>query len=139
MKVILINDVPSLGKKGEIKEVKPGYARNFLLNKYALLLNDPKALELQKERKEVKEKDSVKKEEKSANLEKISGKKFTFMAKTDKKGKLYGSIGSKEIGEKLGIDEGLIKKHFKEAGTFDLEIESNGQKVTCQIEIKKEE
>lgn len=139
MKVILINDVPSLGKKGEIKEVKPGYARNFLFNGRAVLLNDPKALVLQKERKEAKEKESVKEKEKSANLEKISGKKFTFMAKADKKGKLYGSIGPKEIGEKLGIDESLITKHFKEAGVFDLALEFGGQKVTYQIEIKKEE
>ena len=138
MKVILINDVPSLGKKGEIKEVKPGYARNFLLGKYAVLLDDPKALALQNEKNVKNEIEKANVKEKSINIEKISGKKFTFSAKADKKGKLYGSIGPKELSKKLGIDEELIKKHFKEIGTFNLTLVINGQKVTCQIEIINE-
>lgn len=139
MKVILIKDVVNVGKAGEIKEVKTGFARNFLINKnLAVLPGDPKAQDLIKSKsdhqKEEKEKLDIQKD----LFQKINGKKFTFKVKADKHGKLYGSIGPKEIGKATGLDEKLIKEYFKEIGTFNLEIKSSNNTAKIIVEIKKD-
>jgi large subunit ribosomal protein L9 len=98
MKIILIKKVEGLGNPGQEKEVKDGYARNYLLkNNLAVLPGDSRAKEITGKILKTKEKEK----EKTGNLVKladeINGKKFTFSGKTDKKGKLYGSMGPKEI------------------------------------------
>ena len=138
MKVILIQDVADIGKAGEIREVKTGFARNYLLRQnLAVLPGDPKAQDLIKVKEEYHQKEEEKKQKQDDLLAEISGKKFTFKAKTDKKGKLYGSIGPKEIGKATGLDEKLIKEHFKEIGVFNLEIKSSEKNIKIIVEIKK--
>ncbi len=139
MKVILIQDVANIGKAGEIKEVKTGFARNFLINKnLAVLPGDSRAKDLIKTKEEHHQKEEEKKQRQDDLLAKISGKKFTFKVKADKKGKLYGSIGPKEIGKATGLDEKLIKEHFKEIGTFNLEIKSLEKTAKIIVEINKD-
>lgn len=140
MKVVLIKSVENLGKAGEEKEVKDGYARNFLMAKgLAVLPTDLKAKEVNLE----KEKSSREQKAKKSDIIKLSqdldGKKITFAVRTDEKGNLYGSIGPKEIGEKLGINAGLISKHFKKTGKYDLEIKFDSGNVSkVKIVIEKE-
>ena len=140
MKVILIKNVENLGKVGQEKEVKDGYGRNFLVAKgLAVLPNDPKAKEIY----QTKEESSREQKEKESDIIKVAqnvdGKKFVFIVKTDEKGSLYGSIGPKEIGEKLGIDAGLISEHFKKIGEYDLEIKFDPQNIAkVKVVIEKE-
>jgi large subunit ribosomal protein L9 len=139
MQIVLVKDVEGLGKTGELKDVKEGYARNFLLpKKLAVISSDPRAMELLKQKKEKNIEVVQKQKSQEEILAKIAGEKFTFQAKADKKGKLYGSIGPKEIAKKIGIDERLIDKHFKETGVYDLEIVSGKNKTLVKIEIKPE-
>jgi len=140
MKIILLKDVSNLGKAGEVKEVKPGYARNFLLaQNLACLPGDPKAKNLLMEKSKKKEEKNQEQQEIEAEVQKINDKKFKFKAKADKNGHLYGSIGPKEISEKLKINQELVKTHFKELGTFPLEIEFKpGLIAKIKIVIEKE-
>jgi large subunit ribosomal protein L9 len=139
MQVILVKDVEGFGRIGELKDVKEGYGRNFLLPKeLAVILSDPRATELLKQKKEKNIQVEQKQKTQTEILAKIAGKKFTLLAKADKKGKLYGSIGPKEIAKKIGIDEKLINQHFKEIGEYDLEIASGKNKTLVKIEIKSE-
>ncbi len=138
MKIVLIKKVEKLGNIGEIKEVKPGFGRNFLLTqKLAVLPNDPRVKEINAKIIEEKKKSNGKKDKLVELAKKISGKKFTFRVKADKSGKLYGSIGAKEISKATGMSKDLIDVSYKKLGKFDLELKPSDQKIKVQIEIIK--
>ncbi len=100
MKVILLQDVKSLGKKGEIVNVSDGYARNMLLPKKlgaeatAANLND---LKLQKANEEKIAKENL--EAAQAFAKELEGKKVVLTLKVGEGGKTFGSISAKEICE----------------------------------------
>jgi len=139
MKVVLIKDVTNVGEAGQVKDVRPGFARNFLLpNKLAVLQNDPQVQELIKKKSQEKQKEKIKQDEQNQILNKISNKKFIFQVKADKYGKLYGSVGPKEISKKTGLGEHLFKIHYKELGKYKMPIAIAGKKAEILIEIQKE-
>lgn len=136
MQVILMKDVPGLGQAGQVKKVRPGFGRNFLIpQKLAVLPGNPEAVQLAANKKGKVLKGTEKEKTQALRLASIEGKKFIFKAKADAKGKLYGSIGPKEIAQKIGIDESLLlDKHFKKIGVFPLEIGS-GKDLKAKVEI----
>lgn len=106
MKIILIEDVKNVGKKGELKEVADGYARNFLIrNRLAVeaTAHSKAILEQQKQDKIDQEIEDIKKAE--ALKEKLTTITLVFPVKTGEGGKVFGSISSKQIAEEL------VKKH----------------------------
>lgn len=143
MEVILLEDVKSLGKKGEIVKVNDGYARNFILKKKlgveatAAHKND---LQLQKanEAKIAKEK----LEEAKAFAEELKDKSVTLSIKSGKDGRTFGSVSTKEIAQaakdQLGYD--LDKKKMqltipiKQAGTFHVAVKLH-KDVTGELTV----
>ena len=131
MKVIFIKDLKGQGKVGEEKNISDGYAKNFLIPKgYAIEatasnINDYKG---KKDSQEFKKQQEIEHAEsiKSA-LEKIT---LTISAKSGENGKLFGSITSKELAEKLNKDHkiSIDKKKFvlpdgiKTTGTTTVDI-----------------
>ena len=102
MKVVLLRDVPKLGKKYEVKDVKDGLARNFLIPKKLVEIVTPallKKIELLKEhsKKEIEEKNILIK----SMLEKVSGQPITIKAKANEQGILFASVTSKEVKEAI--------------------------------------
>mgnify|MGYP001066690640 CR=1 FL=1 len=118
MKVILLQDIPKLGKKFEVKEVSDGYARNFLLPKKLAQIATQKALTQLKEKKALLEK---KREEKIKNLEEIAKKlkeiKLDFALKEGDKKEIFGSVS------KLEIIKSLKNKGFTEAENWEIKLE----------------
>lgn len=108
MKVILLQEVKKLGKKGEVLEVSEGYARNFLIpRKLAAEATSGKISELQHiKAKEVQRKDDEIKEAKKL-ADKISQAKFSITTKAGENGKLFGAVTSKEIAEQLQKEHGI--------------------------------
>lgn len=108
MNIILTENVDGLGKIGDLVKVKPGYARNFLLPRGLALEANPrnvKELEHQKRQLERKmQKLTQEAEVLKQRLEAVTSCVFTHRASEE--GKLFGSVTSKEIGEKLAA-EGL--------------------------------
>lgn len=138
MKVILLKKIENLGEVGDLVEVKPGYGRNFLLKTdSAVLPHDKRAQEIIAAKTKEKHQHEAKEEEIEKLLEKIENKKFTFSAKADKAGKLYGSVGADEIAEMTGIPKKFIKANYKTIGSYKLEINLGNKKTQIQIEIKK--
>ena len=102
MKVILLQDVKALGKKGELVEASDGYARNFLLPKNlakeanAQAMNEYKNAESSKNSKIESAKAQAEKDKKI-----LEGKVFKMKAKAGQGGRLFGSITSKQISEEI--------------------------------------
>jgi large subunit ribosomal protein L9 len=102
LKVILRQDVPELGQSGDIVTVRPGYARNFLLPRgmaYEATGSNIRQLEEEKRRGEARSKQQyLEARRRASQLENVS---LTFHANAGEEGKLFGSITSADIAERL--------------------------------------
>ena len=143
MKVILTEDVKSLGKKGEIVEVSDGYARNFILKKKKGLEANSKNLNDLKLKKANDDKLAQEQYEAAMELgKKIEAGKVEMSIKTGEGGKAFGSIASKEIAaevkEQMGLDGDKKKIQLKEAiktlGTHNVPIKLH-PKVTVELKV----
>jgi len=130
MRVILLQDVENLGKKYEIKEVKNGYARNFLIPKGLARPATKEALtwlETQKEMEAKKAEEELKKIQAFASS--IDGQEVIIPVKIGEEGQLFESITSQKIFEKLKELGFEIKKNqidleepIKELGEYPVKI-----------------
>lgn len=143
MKVILTQDVKKVGKKGDILEVKDGYARNALLPKGLAVEAD--AVNLNKRKLEEKATDKKKQQELDAAnemREKIHDKKVTIGIKVGEGGRVFGSVTSKEIAESIQSSFGVkvdkkkvqLKDPIKALGTKTVEIKLH-PKVTAEVTV----
>ena len=108
MKVILLSDVKGKGKKGELVNVSDGYARNFLFPKNLAIEANTAAMSELKSRNEAtahhkqEEIDAAK-----STAAKLNGKSVVITAKAGNGGRLFGSVTSKEIADKIEQDLGI--------------------------------
>jgi len=118
MKVVLLKDVKGTGKKGEIKEVSDGFAKNFLLKNGSAKVADTSALNENKFQSDAAKYHKHQEFLAAKDLaKKIEGKVIKFSLKCGANGKTFGSITSKEISEefeKLGIALDKKKIDLKE-------------------------
>lgn len=129
MKVILLQDVPGTGKKGEVKEVKDGFARNCLIGKkLAVEATNANLNLLDGQKASAQHKIDVDTANAKAIAEKLGGKTLTLAAKAGANGKLFGSITSKDISalikKELGCDvdkKKIVAGDIKAFGTYDVE------------------
>lgn len=102
MQVIFIKDVKGTGKIGEIKEVKDGYAQNFLIKKGYAIVASPANLEKLKQENQAKEKQAEQQKKEALKLKTTLEKVIlTFKVKTGDKDKVFGSVSVKQIKEAL--------------------------------------
>jgi large subunit ribosomal protein L9 len=130
MKVILQQDIKGTGKSGEVINVSEGYARNFLLPKGLALPADSANMSVYNQKKGAEA--HRKQQEKQAAQElaqSLSGKTVIIEAKTGEKGRLFGSISSKEIAEALdkqgySVDKRkiVLKDPIRTLGHTEVEI-----------------
>lgn len=119
MKVVLLKDVKGTGKKGEIKEVADGFAKNFLLKNGMARIADNSAMnenKIQGEAAKYHKQQEI--AAAKALAEKLEGKSVTLKIKCGSNGKTFGSITSKEIADqlqKIGISLDKKKIDLKEA------------------------
>ncbi len=146
MEVILLQDVKSLGKKGEIINVNNGYARNYILPKKLGIeangknLND---LKLQKKNAEKVAKEKLDAAQKLADD--LKEKSVTVKIQSGVEGKVFGSISNKEISlearRQLGLDidkkKIVIPEPMKSLGTYHVNIKLH-KDVTATLAVKVE-
>ena len=147
MKVILLQDVKSLGKKGEIVEVNPGYARNFVLPKKLGVEATPKNLNDLKLKNQNDAKVAAENlADAKALAEKIGAASVTAEMKMGEGGKAFGSISSKEIAElvkkqlNLDIDKKkiVVKDPIKALGSYRVPIKLHPE-VTAELLVNVKE
>ncbi len=131
MKVILLEDVKSVGKKGQIIEAADGYARNFLFpKKLAKEATKASINEIEVKNKAAKAKAERELAENKKLAETIKEKKVNIHVKMGENGKLFGSVTSKEISQALEEQTGIsidkkkihVSEPIKEVGEKTVEI-----------------
>ena len=132
MKVIFLQDVKGSGKKGEVKNVSDGYARNFLLGKGLAVEANAKNMNLLEGQKaSAQHKKDVEKQNAEEISAAINGKTIKAVAKAGNGGKLFGSITASNIAEL--IEKQFDKKIDKKKITLKTDIKNFG---TYEVEIK---
>ena len=131
MKVLLLADVKGQGKKDQIVEVSDGYARNFLFPKKLAVVAAAKVMRETKSKEEAKQ-FKLKEETSAANAlaAKLGTLTVKITASSGGDGRLYGSITSKDIAEKLKeqynieVDKRklVLSENIKSYGTYDVEV-----------------
>ena len=145
MKVILLQDVKSIGKKGELKEVSDGYARNFLLPRKRAKEANAQAMNEFKNAEAAKEyKVKVETEKAQENAKALSGKTVKISAKAGQNGKLFGSVTAKELAEEIGRQYGVevdkrkivLENDIKAFGTYSFDLKFyNGITATMSVVV----
>jgi large subunit ribosomal protein L9 len=109
MKVILLENVKALGKRGDIKEVADGYARNFLFPKKLAVQATPANIRrIEEEKAQIRAREIQEEAEARELAAKINGVVLHFSAKAGEGGKLFGSITGKEICDELAKTTGIV-------------------------------
>lgn len=146
MEIILIKDIPKLGKKYEVKTVRDGYARNFLLpQKLAILKNTMSVKNLESmKRAELIKRDSAEKEIITV-INALKDKEFIMREKVNENGELFGSVSSQKISENLkkegfNISEEYInlEHNLKHLGEYDIEIKAGNNSEKIKLRVEKE-
>ncbi|AKI98100.1 50S ribosomal protein L9 [Kosmotoga pacifica] len=146
MKVILLKDIPKLGKKGELKEVSNGYGRNFLIPRGLAVEATKGELAKLRSEQEQKEKREEKVRKRSEELlKKIVQKHFRLKVKAGGSGKLFGAITSKDIAEliskelQIEFDKKniILPENIKKVGEYEIELKLPGN-VKGKIKITVE-
>ena len=131
MKVILLENLRSIGSIGEIIDVKRGFARNFLIsNKKALYASKENIAEVEKIKSELGKKDTEKKKEAQKISEQINGNEYEIKKLSTENKELYGSVKPTEISkllqesDKLDIKPSMIQPitEIKSLGKFKVKI-----------------
>ncbi len=130
MKVVLLEDIDGVGLAGDVKDVKDGYARNFLLPKKLALKATKENMKLIEEKRNSIIKRTQKRiQSELAKKEQLDGLAIEIKAKAGEGGKLFGSIGSNDIytalkEKQIEIDKKNIRldEPIKQVGEYDVTI-----------------
>ncbi|MFH0876856.1 MAG: 50S ribosomal protein L9 [Candidatus Omnitrophota bacterium] len=129
-KVILRDDVPGLGKSGDVRQVKDGFAHNFLLPRnLALLATDQNLKQIESEKKKKENRQLLEKKKAQDLSEKLSTLSLTMAVEVNEAEELYGSLTVNDIVKALsaeGVDLDkkciVLEQPIKNLGIYDLEI-----------------
>ena len=144
MKVILLQDVKALGKKGDVVNVSDGYARNAIFPKKLGLEATPKNLNDLKLQNQHADKVAQENYEAALALaEELKDKKVTVKMKAGEGGRAFGSVSTKEIAKaakdqlKLDIDKKkmVLPEPIKSIGSFEVPIKLH-KEVTARLSVK---
>lgn len=145
MKVIFTQDVKGSGKKGEIKNVSDGYARNFLITKGLAVEATPKNLsDLEGKQASAQHKIDVDTAEAKKTAEILNDKKVIIKAKAGSSGKLFGAVTSAQIADEIAAQYGQkvekkkisLKSEIKNFGEYEAEIKLyTGISAKMKVEV----
>jgi large subunit ribosomal protein L9 len=143
-KLLLLEDVEYLGRKGDLVNAKNGFAYNYLIPQgFALVASEStlrRQVKLQEERKKLAENDRKESEELAARL---NGESLTFLVKVDHEGHMYGSVSALDIVNLIKLQTGIdldkrfvvLKHPIKETGIFDVTLRLK-EEIFALIHVK---
>ncbi len=131
MKVVFLEDVPGTAKIGEIKTVKPGFARNYLLPRRLALPATPSVVKSAEKRAVREERlQDARDTDARAVAGRLEGVTYTFTARAGSTGKLFGSVGTADIATKVGETVGgeferhnvMLAEPIKDLGDYPVVV-----------------
>jgi large subunit ribosomal protein L9 len=131
MKVILLQEVPNLGKPGDVKDVADGYARNYLLPRQLVAAATPAALaNLQQQVASAQRRVEKQRQGFEGLSERLAGVTLTFAVRVGRGDRLYGSVTSQDIANGLLEQEGLaidrrsiqLRDPIRQLGEFEVPV-----------------
>ena len=142
MKVLLRRNVKHLGQIGEVVEVKPGYARNYLVPcGLAIEPTEANLRAIEEEKQRYLEELAKQRKEIEARAQVLNGKEVTIAARANEEGHLYGSVGAQEIVNSLKKsnititpDQVRLEGPLKELGLYTIKIHL-GQDVDADLKV----
>jgi len=146
--IILQRDVENLGEAGEVVEVRPGYARNYLLPQgLAVPATEGKLRQIREER--MREREAAEQEREAARelADRLQGLSLTFEMLAGEAGQLFGSVSAQDISERLG-EQGLdvdrkailLEEPIKELGVYSVEVDLHAEvRPTVKVWVVAEE
>lgn len=144
MKVVLKEDVVSLGTEGDIVNVADGYARNYLIPKRLATQVTPGVLnDLELRKSAIAKKEEKRMAEANKEAKKFEGKKIKILAEANEEGHLYGSISVSEVAKameeqlKESVDKTkiVLTDHIKEVGAYPVTIRLHPQ-VEAKLDLE---
>ncbi|MBI2867842.1 MAG: 50S ribosomal protein L9 [Chloroflexi bacterium] len=146
MKVVLLQDIPRLGRPGDVKNVAEGYARNYLIPRgLAVLATDHELNRVDQIKKSAERKLAKEESELQAVADKINGASVTLQVKAGPGGTLYGSVTNADVAAELAKIAGYdldkrrveLDEPLKEVGSHEVQVRLGPNrvvKVTVNIE-----
>ncbi|MCL1830496.1 MAG: 50S ribosomal protein L9 [Oscillospiraceae bacterium] len=143
MKVVLLEDIKGTGKKGDIKDVSDGYARNYLLpKKLAKELTASLQNDIENKRKAEERKQQMELEQAHKDRDLLEGQAYVIKAKSGTGGRLFGSVTTKEIAtailNKSAIDIDrrriVLESDIKQYGRYDVTVKFK-QGISAKIYV----
>jgi len=142
VKVILRQDVRNLGVMGAIVNVKPGYARNYLIPRDMAYLATPQAIKtFEFEKKQIEKMQAIEKADAQTIASQLVDLQISIPMKVGEEGKLYGSVTSQMIAQELAlrgfnIDKRhiIIDEPIKSLGVFDVKVKLHSE-VSTNLKI----
>ncbi len=131
VKIVLIENIPGLGESGKVLEVSKGYAENYLFPKgLARKATEATLREIEERSKRSKEKEEKEKKEALEKKKILEEKPLIIKVKAGEKGKLFSSIGGKEIAQAILKQRGIkidkkeieMERPIKEIGEYTVEV-----------------
>lgn len=144
MKVILLTDVPKVGNRYDVKDLKEGYAQNVLIARGLACLATEKELAKIEQRKKESEKrklEEIRSFEELINA--VNDKKIIIKTKTNEKGNLFKSINNHDVRDAIKKETGLeiedkfiVMDHIKTVGLHKVLIKMGDKKGECTLEVQ---
>lgn len=145
MKVLFVKEVSGTGRPGDVREVSPGYARNFLFPKHLAVVADDRVVDQIRKREEAArrraEKELTEARDAAARLRKLT---VTIYAKTGEGGRLFGSVTNTDVAQQLRREAGIdidkrkidIETPIKSLGPHEVSVELHPEvKETLRVVV----
>lgn len=143
-KLLLVQDVEALGRSGDIVNVRPGFARNFLLPQGFAVIADANTIRMQAKLQEERlKKAAIDRKESEAVAAKLEGQTVTTVVKVDHEGHMYGSVTvndvmhllQNQLGTEVEKRDIILKHAIKRTGSHKVTVKLK-EGVTCTIIVK---
>lgn len=148
MKVILKDDVPNLGRLGDIKDVAAGYARNYLIPRgLGIAATSKNVAQVEHERRIIEVRLAERRKEAEALAQKVGGLTVSMPVKVGEDGRLFGSVTAKDLigalaGQGVEVDRhAIVLEHpIKSVGNSTVEVNlGHGVTATLKVSVVAEE